>query len=120
MIKTIIGLFALALLLAPLSAQAAGALAIGDCGAYGDAYDFPTVGDARTAALRHCKGACRVVATFRRNCVAFAIDVHNACGAHGYAVGRQLGQTQNTALRQCYRYGGKECVIRSWVCDGRG
>ena len=40
--------------------------------------------------------------------------------ASAYAVARRLGQAQNTALRQCYEYGGKECVIRAWACDAKG
>jgi hypothetical protein len=103
-----------------ISAEAAGALAIGSCGAYGDAYDFPTSTSARSAALNHCSGRCRVVATFRRGCAAFAIDAVNFCGAHGYATAPRLGAAQNAALRQCYRYGGKECVVRAWACDARG
>ena len=43
-----------------------------------------------------------------------------ACGAFGYAAAPRLGQAQNTALRYCYRNGGKDCVIRAWVCDAKG
>ena len=53
-------------------------------------------------------------------CAALAIDGHNACGAFGYASAPRLGQAQNTALQYCYRNGGKDCVIRAWVCDGKG
>jgi len=42
------------------------------------------------------------------------------CGAYGYAVAARLGSAQNTALRQCYQYGGKDCVIRAWACDAKG
>jgi hypothetical protein len=45
---------------------------------------------------------------------------HNACGAHGYAVATRLGHAQNQALRQCYQFGGKDCVIRAWACDAKG
>jgi hypothetical protein len=56
----------------------------------------------------------------KRNCAALAIDVKNACGPFGFAAAAQLSSAQNTALRQCYRYGGKNCVIRAFVCDSKG
>ena len=28
--------------------------------------------------------------------------------------------TLNAATRECYKYGGKECVIRAWACDAKG
>ena len=99
--------------------QAAGALAIGACGAYGFAYDYPKEGAASRAALGKCSGGCKVVPV-KRACGAIAIDGKNACGAHGYAVAGRLGEAQNTALRQCYEYGGKDCVIRAWACDAKG
>lgn len=99
--------------------HAAGALAIGSCGAYGFAYDFAREAAANQAALGKCHGGCKVV-PLSRACGAIAIDGKNACGAHGYAVARRLGQAQNTALKQCYEYGGKDCVIRAWACDAKG
>jgi hypothetical protein len=104
----------------PLSgAFAAGALAIGQCAAYGYAFDFSKLSDARTAALNKCAdGRCKVVATMTRGCVAFAIDGRNACGPHGYAVAPRLGLAENTAVKYCHEYGGKDCVIRAWACEG--
>jgi hypothetical protein len=101
-------------------AVAAGALAIGSCGAYGVAYDFPQLEAANAAALAQCSGDCKVAAPMRGTCAALSIDVRNACGAFGYAAAPRLGQAQNTALRYCYRNGGKDCVIRAWVCDAKG
>jgi hypothetical protein len=101
------------------TARAAGALAIGNCGAYGLSYDFPQVEAANSAALAHCTGGCKVATSMRGNCAALSIDIHNACGAFGYAAAPQLGLAQNTALRYCYRNGGKDCVIRAWVCDAK-
>ena len=101
--------------------QAAGALAVGACGAYGFAYDYKQATAARTAALAKCTGGdCKVVTAMKRGCAALAIDGSNACGALGYAAAARLGSAQNTALRQCYRYGGKDCVIRAFVCDAKG
>src|SRR5262245_25592436 len=99
--------------------QAAGALAIGQCGAYGVAYDFAEDAAASRAALGKCPGGCKVVPV-KRACGAIAVDGRNACGPHGYAVAGRLGQAQNSALRQCYGYGGKDCVIRAWACDAKG
>jgi Domain of unknown function (DUF4189) len=99
--------------------QAAGALAVGACGAYGFAYDFAREAAASRAALSKCAGGCKVVPV-RRACGAIAIDGGNACGAHGYAVATRLGEAQNGALRQCYHHGGKDCVIRAWACDAKG
>jgi hypothetical protein len=99
--------------------RAAGALAIGECGAYGFAYDYPKAAKASQAALSKCAGGCKVVPV-KRACGAIAVDGKNACGAHGYAVAARLGEAQNTALRQCYDHGGKDCVIRAWACDAKG
>jgi hypothetical protein len=99
--------------------QAAGAIAIGQCGAYGFAYDFAEEAAASRAALGKCAGGCKVVPV-KRACGAIAVDVRNACGPRGYAVAGRLGAAQNTALRQCYDSGGKDCVIRAWACDAKG
>jgi hypothetical protein len=101
--------------------KAAGALAIGACGAYGFAYDYQRYDAAESEAIRKCSGrGCRVVAAMKRNCAAFAIDARNFCGAYGFAAASRLAPAQNTALRQCYRNGGKDCVIRAFVCDAKG
>jgi hypothetical protein len=100
-------------------ARTAGALAIGTCGSYGFAYDFSRETAAARAALGKCTGGCKVL-PMSRACGAFAIDGKNACGPHGYAVATRLGEAQNKALRQCYQFGGKDCVIRAWACDAKG
>jgi Domain of unknown function (DUF4189) len=98
---------------------AAGAFAIGKCGAYGDAYDYAGEAAARAAALKKCAGDCTAV-TMKRACAAFSIDLTNPCGAHGYAVEPRISSSLNAATRKCYEFGGKECVIRAWACDARG
>lgn len=103
------------------AASAAGALATGACGAYGQAFGYRDIDAAQNSALQQCKEpGCRVVATLRRSCAALAVDVHNPCGAHAAAYAPRLGVAQNDALRRCYQSGGKECVIRTFVCDGKG
>jgi hypothetical protein len=98
---------------------AAGAFAIGKCGAYGQAYDYAGEAGARAAALKQCKGGCTAV-TMKRACAALAVDMSNPCGAHGYAVKPRISSSLNAATRKCYEFGGKECVIRAWACDAKG
>ena len=101
--------------------HAAGAMAVGTCAAYGYAYDSGNPDVARTAALGTCKGnQCKVVMVLKRSCAALAIDGHQPCGPHGYASARALGQAENVALQSCYKYGGKDCVIRAFACDSKG
>jgi hypothetical protein len=99
---------------------AAGAFSIGKCGAYGQAYDYAGESAARAAAIRQCKGGCTTTVTMKRACAAFAIDMANPCGAHGYAVKPHISGSLNEATRKCYEFGGKECVIRAWACDAKG
>lgn len=107
-----VGLFA-----AP--SHAAGALAVGKCGAYGQAFDYKRQDAAIAVARKQCKGNCTVV-TMRRACAALAIDMKNPCGAFGYAVEPRISSALNAASKKCYGYGGKACVIRAWACDARG
>ena len=98
---------------------AAGAFAVGKCGAYGQAFDYAGEAGARAAALKQCKGECTAV-TMKRACAALAVDMTNPCGAHGYAVKPKISSSLNAATRKCYEFGGKECVIRAWACDAKG
>lgn len=98
---------------------AAGAMAIGKCGAYGYAFDYARVASAEQAAMAKCKGDCRTVA-MNRACAALAVDMGDPCGAHGYAVQPKISTALNTASEQCHKNGGKDCVIRAWACDARG
>jgi hypothetical protein len=101
--------------------HAAGALAVGPCGAYGVAYDEVRDDRARTKAMRNCaRATCKVAVSIKRNCAAFAVDLRNACGSYGFASAARLGPSQNKALQECYRNGGKDCVIRAFVCDAKG
>jgi hypothetical protein len=82
---------------APL--QAAGALAIGACAAYGYAYDYPTSEEAQAATVQKCSGDCKQVVATKKGCVAYAIDGRKPCGPHGFANAPKLGEAQNTALK---------------------
>src|ERR1700753_34244 len=98
---------------------AAGAFAVGKCGAYGQAYDYAGEAGARAAALKKCKGECTAL-TMNRACAALSIDMANPCGPHRYAIESHISSSLNEATRKCYEFGGKECVIRAWACDARG
>jgi hypothetical protein len=112
----------MAVLVLPLHhTHAGGAIAIGPCAAFGYAFDYPDIAEAQAVALAKCsQDSCEVAVTLKRACGAFAIDGTNACGAYGYAAAPSLGDAQNTALRKCHDFGGRECVIRTWACDARG
>ncbi len=114
-----ISIFAFSATLISAPAHAAGALAVGKCGAYGQAYDYPAEESARAAALKQCKGTCETV-IMKRACAALSLDMANPCGAHGYAVASRISNTLNAAMKKCYDFGGKECVIRAWACDAKG
>ena len=89
------------------AAQAAGALAVGSCGANGYGYDFRKVTDA-------------MVGTIRRGCAAMAVDVNHPCGSFGWAIDSHLGRAENLSLGRCYEFGGKDCVVRAFACDEKG
>ena len=102
-------------------AHAAGALAVGACGAYGYGFDYSNVTDARAAALQKCSGGqCKVVGVVRRGCAAMAVDAKNPCGSFGWAINSHLGKAENISLRRCYEFGGKDCVVRAFACDEKG
>jgi hypothetical protein len=103
------------------AAQAGGAFAVGACGAYGYGYDFHKIADARAAAMKKCAGAdCKIVGNMRRGCAAMAIDVKHPCGAFGWAIESHLGKAENTSLRRCHQFGGRDCMVRAWACDEKG
>jgi len=53
-----------------------GAFAVGKCGAYGQAFDYPAEASARAAAMKRCKGECTAL-TMKRACAALAVDMAN-------------------------------------------
>jgi hypothetical protein len=103
------------------AAQAAGAFAVGACGAYGYGFDFHKAADARNAAMRKCIGKnCQVVGDLRRGCAAVSIDAKNPCGSYGWAINAHLGKAENLSMRRCSQFGGRACVVRGWACDEKG
>jgi Domain of unknown function (DUF4189) len=116
------GIAAAALLIATMrAAEAAGAFAVGACGAYGYGFDFRQVTDARAAAMKKCSGSnCQIVGDMRRGCAAMAIDAKNPCGSFGWAINSHLGKAENASMRRCAQFGGHACVVRAWACDEKG
>lgn len=113
------GVVAVALSWMSAPSLAAGALAIGKCGAYGQAIDYASEADASKAARKQCKGECTLV-SMKRACAALSLDMKNPCGAYGYAIAPRISSALNAATKKCYAFGGKECVIRAWACDAKG
>ncbi len=88
-----------------ISADAAGAMAIGRCNRVGYAYDNPTPAGAAIRALAECSsngdGSCKVVVTLRRSCGAFAVAGQGGCGARGWAYAGSRRAAENIALNNC-------------------
>jgi hypothetical protein len=103
------------------AAEAAGAFAVGACGAYGYGFDFHKMTDARVAAIRKCSGRnCKIVGDLRRSCAAMSVDAKNPCGSFGWAINSHLGKAENMSMRRCAQFGGHECMVRAWACDEKG
>lgn len=109
------GLFAVA------SAQADGALVVGDCNAYGYSYNYAEEADAQARALRECRNAggknCKLEVTFYGNCMAFATDRSRSCGSWGWATRKTKSLAEAAARAQCSEYGGRDCRVRDSACD---
>ena len=103
------------------AAEAAGAFAVGVCGAFGYGFDFRNVTEARAAAIKKCTGGtCKLIGDMRKGCAAIAVDAKNPCGSFGWAIESHLGRAENASMRRCTEFGGRECVVRAWACDEKG
>ena len=120
--KAVAAGLAAGLLIASLgAAAAAGAFAVGACGAYGYGFDYRDAADARLAAMKKCSGAsCKVVGIMRKGCAAMAVDAKHPCGSFGWAIDSHLGKAENASMRRCYDFGGRSCMVRAWACDEKG
>ena len=103
------------------SAKAAGALAVGACAAYGYAYDYPSSEAAQTAAHREMRRHKLQRGRHHREGLRCALrsTAISPAARTAMPMRRKLGPAQNTALQYCYKFGGKDCVIRAWICDGK-
>lgn len=121
-ILTILTILALAGLAGTTAAQAAGAIAIGKCDRYGYSYGSPSPAAAAGRALAECRangdGTCQVVVRIRNACGAFAVAGPGGCRARGWAYAGSRAAAENLAVGQCRKYGGGDCHVQAWVCDG--
>ena len=109
-------------LVADNAAEAAGAIAIGKCDRVGYSYNYPSRGAAERRALSECRargdGSCQVVVNVSGACGAFAVSGQGGCGARGWAYAGTRARAETIALNQCRKYGGRNCHVKAWVCDG--
>ncbi len=103
------------------AAQAAGAFAVGVCGAYGYGFDFRNVTEARAAAIKKCTGGDlqadrRHAQGLRGDCGRRQEPVRLVRLGHRIA-SRQGGKHLDAPLSE---FGGRECVVRAWACDEKG
>ena len=114
-----IAVMASVLIASVATVQARGALAIGDCGAWGGSWNYDSDDDARDRAQAECKGRnCRVVTSFDGLCAAFATDRSRTCGAWGWATRERQRAADEVAIDECEKAGGRNCQIRARFCDG--
>ena len=138
----IAGILAQALLSTQVNAD--GALAVGlpaDVArvgfATGHAQNHPDLDGARKAAIAACqksprashaaKALCKVVATFRNQCFAIAIDPKNGTPGVGWSIAENLAKAEEQAIAQCRTTAGANrqqfCVIGNRAtdegCDGK-
>ncbi|HEX4554009.1 MAG TPA: DUF4189 domain-containing protein [Xanthobacteraceae bacterium] len=137
---------AVLLALAPRTGTADGALAVGmpadvarEGFAYGSALGAANMDAARTAAIDGCRGAlgnasaalrklCKVVATFRDQCFAVAMDPKDGTPGVGWAIAENQRMADRQAIEQCRTTAGASrrdfCTLdvqpgaRSRGCDG--
>src|SRR5215510_9622082 len=123
--------------LAPVTAAAHGALAIGlpqsvehEGFAYGVTWDFPNVSEAAERAMKRCreenvpaKEHCRVLRSFARECVAIAMDPAPGTPGVGWGIGPTREAASATASKMCHDTGGESrrayCTVSNVECDTR-
>jgi hypothetical protein len=133
--EMVLGFFATALL--PGFAAAAGALAVAlpddvakDGFAYGYSVDEATMGRAQVEALSQCRTTkdrslrplCKVITTYRDQCVAIAMDPADGTPGVGWAIAGDLSSAEVQALNKCKEASGPgradKCTVDKSVCDG--
>ena len=126
--------------LAPASAQADGAIAIGlpsDVArhgvAVGTSWNYTTPEGARARALEEClsfqdasadtRKLCKVIQTFARECVAVALDPDAGTPGFGWAVASPQSAAEDAAMQACKMTAGVSrqafCRVTTTRCDGR-
>lgn len=132
-------LFALALaapLLAPNPSAAKGALAVGSTGnvtkdgiSLGDGYNYSTTQGAEERAMAEChkfggpnsRANCMIVATFKGQCDAIALDPARGTPGAGWAIAEDMKTAESRALANCQATAGASrrpfCKITLSHCD---
>lgn len=117
----------------PSSADGAIAVAqpsnvVADGWAYGTAYNFETREEARRVALERCRQTksekrrqlCKVVQSFKHECVAVAMDPKDGTPGVGWAVEDTQEEAEAKALAECRATAGNRpqfCKISNSGCD---
>ncbi len=115
-----------------------GALAVGQVGtvakngiAMGWAVSQRTEGDAKSEALKQCldfkdapagtRAACKVVRTFKGQCLSIALDPQAGTPGVGWAVEATAQTAEAAAMAECRRTAGRErnkfCKVTTSKCD---
>jgi hypothetical protein len=136
-----IALAAVTILLAmsPIPALAEGAVAIAeprdvakDGYSSGISYNYGNASGAEERALQECRNSrdaspetrklCKLVRTFRNQCVAVALDPEAGTPGAGWAIGNTKDLAERDALRACEDTAGRnrqgKCVVTAFGCDG--
>jgi hypothetical protein len=119
----------------PNPAMAAGALAVAlpqdvvaDGFSYGTAYNYGSESEARTRALERCRATksdlrramCTVVATFRGQCIAVAMDPDDGTPGVGWSIADTLEAAKRFALEKCTATAGDDRQEACRVEQGAG
>jgi hypothetical protein len=99
-------------------ATAGGAIAVGKCDRIGWSYGS-NLDTARYRALWECSrngdSTCRIVTTTVDACAAIAVS--GDCGSRGWATAGSRARAEQMALNECWKFGGRDCSVRRWVCS---
>jgi hypothetical protein len=136
--RSFAGIIALALAAAALlpdPAKAAGALAVAlpqdvvaDGFSYGTAYNYGSESEARTRALERCRATksdmrralCTVVASFRNQCIAVAMDPDDGTPGVGWSIADTLEDAKRYAMEKCTATAGDDRRDKCRVEQGAG
>ena len=140
--KILVAVFSLGLTLATLVGPAAladGAVAVGqprdiaaDGWSIGMSGNYQNEAEARKRALDECRTSkdapqatrnlCKIVRTFKKACVAAALDPKAGTPGAGWALAASRPEAEQAALAACRKTAGKgredSCIISAVQCDG--
>ena len=96
--------------------------------AYGTAYNYGSMEEAKRVALERCRetksarrrSLCKVVQTFKHECVAVAMDPKDGTPGVGWAVEDTQEEAEEKAMAECRATAGNRpqyCKISSSGCD---